>query len=458
MKPMDSKKITPQTMAALLAGLALVVLVLVNVCASMASSRFGLRLDMTSNQLYQLSGQSREILDALPESVTLRVFSAESDFLPLMQEVLREYEQDGQGKIHVEYIDPYTHPTVVDAYLQRGLAVELGSIIAESSRSAKTLKLEDMFEMDSEGTTVTGLKCEQQITGAIQYVTAGNDLQIAVTAGHNETISDGFVDLLTQNNYTVSNVTLSMSEIPEDTDMVILAAPTTDFSQEEIRRLDQYLAGGGRLMAFMGPTSAEIPNLKAFLGEWGIGLTDCVVAEALQYTDSNPLSIVPVYSGHTINQYFTNNQLYLILPSTRALEQLYASQGGIQTQKLLYSTDRSYDAQDPEGKTGPFVLAMTAEKQTADGKTRMVVFGSRGIYSDSLLQSDSCANAKLLAQAIGWCTETESALSIPTKSLGEAPISLTTGRVLILALLFVLVLPIGVLAYGFFTYRRRRVS
>lgn len=176
MKPMDSKKITPQTMAALLAGLALVVLVLVNVCASMASSRFGLRLDMTSNQLYQLSGQSREILDALPESVTLRVFSAESDFLPLMQEVLREYEQDGQGKIHVEYIDPYMHPTVVDAYLQRGLAVELGSIVAESSRSAKTLKLEDMFEMDSEGTTVTELKCEQQITGAIQYVTAGNDL------------------------------------------------------------------------------------------------------------------------------------------------------------------------------------------------------------------------------------------------------------------------------------------
>ena len=87
-----------------------------------------------------------------------------------------------------------------------------------------------------------------------------------------------------------------------------------------------------------------------------------MVAEALQYTDSNPLSIVPVYSGHTINQYFTNNQLYLILPSTRALEQLYVSQGGIQTQKLLYSTDRSYDAQDPEGKTGPFVLAMTAEK------------------------------------------------------------------------------------------------
>ena len=51
--------------------------------------------------------------------------------------------------------------------------------------------------------------------------------------------------------------------------------------------------------------------------------------EKTQFTDANPLSIVPIYSGHEINSYFSANQLYLVMPSTVALEQEFVSRGSI---------------------------------------------------------------------------------------------------------------------------------
>ena len=81
------------------------------------------------------------------------------------------------------------------------------------------------------------------------------------------------------------------------------------------------------------------------------------------------------------------------MPSTVALEQEFVSRGSISTAKLLYSTDRSYDANDTAGESGPFTLAMAAEKTDGDTRARLAVIGSRGIYSDSLMSSGTNGNA-----------------------------------------------------------------
>ncbi len=452
------RKTGSRTRFCLLLAMAAVLLVCVNLCASRLTSLFGLRLDMTGNRLYDLSDESVEILKQLDSPVEIRVFSAQEDFLPLVAEVLQRYERAGEGQVALHYVDPYANPTLVDAYLQQGMQIQLNSIVVEGAHYARALQLEEMFELDQGGNAVEQLNCEQQLTSAILYAAGAESPSVQFTAGHNEHLTDGLMQLFAQSNYQTGYVTLSLSGLPDGTDLVVVASPTNDFSREEIASLDHFMAGGGRMMVFVEPSSAALPNLQEFLREWGIGLTDTVVAEPLQYTDANPLSIVPLYSAHPINQYFSGNQLYLVMPSTRALEQLFVSQAGIRTQKLLYSTDRAYDFRDVNGEKGLFTLAMTAEKQSDAGTARLAVIGSRGIYSDQLLQSEAYGNAKFLTQVMNWCTETDSAVSIPPKTLSGTPLSITVGQLLAFAVVLVVLLPLGFLVAGLWVYRRRRHS
>ena len=451
-------KVTPRLHAAILILLGGLLLISVNFCASQLTEHFGLRLDMTSNQLYQLSQQTADILEELEQPVQVQVLSAEGDFLPLVNEIIQEYKRIGQDKIQLQYIDPYTNPTLMDEYLQQGLTVDVGSVVVKGDIYARAIPLSDMFELDSSGQNVESLKCEQQVTSAILYAAGNSSPTAAFTAGHNEIISDGLRDLLVQNNYQVSNVTLSMTDSLEALDLLIIASPSTDFSSDEVEKLDQFLAGGGRMMVFLAANAGQLPNLNEFLTEWGISPTGTVVAEKLQYVDGEPLHIVPIYASHDITRYFADNQIYLVMPNTQALEQVFVSQAGIRTQKLLYSTDRAYAAQGDAGEGAPFTLAMTAEKELESGRARIFVAGSQHMYDDDLLYQDSYSNGKFLSQVMSWCTETESSVSIPPKQLNDASISITLGQVLTLALLLVIALPVGTLIYGFVVYRRRRHS
>lgn len=455
-----NKKKSPVRGLAVTVLLALALLAAVNLLAGQLTDRFGLRLDMTGNQLYQISDTTVEVLQGLEKPVSVNVLSAEGDFVTLVAEVLDEYVRQGRGRVELTYTDPYADPTVADGYLQRGLQVTEGTVVVEGEYYARAIPLEDMFVLDDSGENIQSLRCEQELTSAILYAAGNSSPVAAFTAGHNENASEGLVRLFTQSNYEVSNISLSMEDIAEGCDLLVIASPSSDFSADEIRKLDDFMAKGGRLMVFLEPISGELANLKGFLREWGIGVTDTVVAEALQYTDSQPVNLVPVYSAHEINQYFSDNQIYLVMPSSRALEQVYVSQGGVRTHKLLYSTDRAYDSADPaKTAAGPYALAMVAEKELADGgKARIFAAGSRGIYGDQLLAEESRSNAKFISQVMNWCTETESAVSIPAKLLGDASIAITISQVALLALLLVVVLPLGMLIYGLGIYRKRRRS
>lgn len=441
----------------LLASLGLGVLISANYCAAKMTERFGWRLDMTSKQLYELSEETKEVLQQINSDVWIRVFSSEDDFLPLVKEVLTQYERNGNHKIHIEYIDPYANPSLADSYIQRGYRVEMGSIAVEGERYVKILNLEDMFVIDDSQTSVKSIKCEQQITSAIVYA-AGTEAQtVQFTAGHNEYVSEALMKLFEQSNYETETLAISMTGIEEAPDLLVIAAPTSDFSETEIASLDNYMGEGGRLLIFLDPSSGVLPNLESFFNEWGVGTTDALIAETLQYTGSNPLNIVPVYSMHPINQYFSGNQLYLVMPSCRALNQRFVAQGEIRTQKLLYSTDRSYELQQEEQK-GPFTLGMTSEKKLDSAKARMVVLGSSDLYSNALLSADNYANAKFLVQVMNWCTETDSALYIPAKDLGNKRISITAKQVNVLAGFFVILLPLIAIGAGGRIYCRRRHS
>ena len=444
--------------SALVIGLALAVFVSGNIFSEKISEKLSLRLDLTSSRLYELSEVTEDVLDGLESDVDIVVFSAEKDYPAMISEILERYKKAGENHIKLRYVDPYENPIEVDGYIQKGLEIELNTIVVEGGYYSRAIDLEDMFVLSQDGGSIEGLSCEQLLTGAVIYASGADAPEVAFTAGHNETVTESLSNLFEVSNYDTGYITLSLADIPEDVGLLVISGPTADFTDAEISKLDGFMARGGRILVFLEPTSNSLANLEEFLAEWGVGVSDIVVAEKAQFTDANPLSLVPVFASHDINRYFSANQIFLVMPSTLALEQKFVSRGGIKTQKLLYSTDKAYAADGTEsGLTAPYALAMTCEKKLdGESKARMVVIGSRGICSDSLMQSSSNANAAFAAQVINWCVEKESTVSIPAVSLSNSSISVTAGTVRLIAVLIAGLLPAVIIAAGTGVYLKRK--
>ncbi|MCL2084469.1 MAG: ABC transporter permease subunit, partial [Oscillospiraceae bacterium] len=170
-------------------GLAL--LAAVNLFTSALGERYYLKLDMTRGRVFALTGQTVDILRALPEHVTITMLTPPSELsgvvyddmtgaayqLSDLREALEKYRSTSGGNLTFRYVDPELNP----GWLQsRDLTGQAGyySLIVESERRVRVLSLRDLFETrtmyDYDGAPIQemtmGLKAESAITSAILNV------------------------------------------------------------------------------------------------------------------------------------------------------------------------------------------------------------------------------------------------------------------------------------------------
>ena len=118
---------------------------------------------------------------------------------------------------------------------------------------------------------------EGQLTSAVNYVTTTENHTIYRTSGHGEsTFSTTISDLLDKSNYTVTELNTVMdASIPEDCDLLLMYAPTTDLSETEVSALEAYLQKGGKMMVIQGDIEkGELPNLEALMKTYGLEMAD----------------------------------------------------------------------------------------------------------------------------------------------------------------------------------------
>ena len=133
-------------------------------------------------------------------------------------------------------------------------------ISCEDTGKTTTVSFDDILVMDQYSyyyygtTSYTEFDGEGQLTGAVNYVTNDTDHTIYQTTGHGESsLSTTITDLMEKNSYTLSEVNLLMTtSIPDDCDLLLMYAPTTDLSEDEAQMLRDYLAGGGKVMILSG--------------------------------------------------------------------------------------------------------------------------------------------------------------------------------------------------------------
>lgn len=437
-----------------------IVFVLIGAVSVVLTRDYGLRLDMTEQSLYTLSGTTQSVLDSLDADVQITVFNTRAEFPIATANLLDSY--DG-SHLKIRYVDPYVHPQTVQALAQQGVHVELNDLIVQSGDRLRQLKLTDLYELNTEGIRVIRLPAEQRITSAIDAVTKEERALALFTDGHGEAPTASLMELFETNHYRTAYAAISVLGIDEDARILVICSPRRDFTAEEIAVVESYLHAGGSVMVFLEPGAQTLPQLAGFLEDWGVGLTPDVVREPKLYVSASKLNVAASYAAHPINSYFTDNRYFVIAPSCMALEQIYVRQGTTATRQVLVSSD-SASAQPESGlgvsRKGPFTLAMTSERtattQAGEKTGRLFVVGSRMMTGDDLLASPSVANRDFIARAAGWCMGGEELLSIPAAQMDDRFLPITAGDAYAVAAVMLGALPVCILLLGAAICLRRR--
>lgn len=310
-------------LASVLSIVFIVVIVAVNILASMLDSRISsLQLDMTSTRDYSISNENAEYIKKIDKDITVTVAATEDYYISSYNSFLANnyYINDSTGgkyfnqtiqllkkypkinnKIKVQFIDPTT-PAFDDysknysgLYTYGSFIVECSFVNSEGKNQSrhKILQAEDLYQTDSESSSssyygqssnITGSKVEQALTSALYYVSSEQQDKAAVLTGYGCDSADNLQTLLKDNNYDIEEIdSLTTSNIPDDVKLLIIAAPTSDFTPSEIKKLDDYMQGseklGKNIIYVASSFQHALTNLDSFLNEWGIKFSEGTVYE-----------------------------------------------------------------------------------------------------------------------------------------------------------------------------------
>ncbi|MCE2603816.1 GldG family protein, partial [Pseudomonas aeruginosa] len=111
---------------------------------------------------------------------------------------------------------------------------------------------------------------EGQLTGAINQVTGRENKKIYTTSGHGEAeLSSAITNLMNKSGMTTEALNLLMDDsIPEDCDLLLLNGPSSDLTEGESSKLDQYIKKGGKVMVLMAEQGPETGNLINLLADY----------------------------------------------------------------------------------------------------------------------------------------------------------------------------------------------
>ena len=450
-------------------------LILGNILLSALAKRYPLTLDLTRAKVFELTDESKKYIEELPQEVSIKVMESEDNFASggeyfvQANAVLHQYDMYSD-KVSLSYVDLLANPTLAGEYED----VQMGDILVSSGDRVRKISANDLFEVESSsyyGKYITASKAEQVMTSAIMGVVSPSEISVGVLSGHGEQYQQKFVSLLQNNNFAVSTISPAVEEIPEDMDVLLWVAPTTDPDEDVLQRIDKFLSEkpGRTLLYFADTTQPALPAIEKFLNKWGISveLSSVIETDNNKIVNANPYFSTTTLMGTPLTDTMLDTSVPMTMPFSRPLKTVFETNMDRTTALLFQSSDTSslisYDLTEEELESwkpeeyGPFPMGiMTTQKMDGDKTSQVVAFSSAVSISDALLSSSSFANSDYYLSVMNTLTERENVISIQSKVLGGQELGLNTAQAFTIGSVFMIVLPIIVLCGGIYVWFKRR--
>jgi ABC-type uncharacterized transport system involved in gliding motility auxiliary subunit len=431
------------------------------------------RWDMTEAGVYSLSEQTETLLSSLGTNVRVTGFFEKSNPVFGVYEGYAQRYQKESDKISFRTFHPSYHVEEVRRYKITG---ESPPIIVETFWEDPVKKREYRF-----GISLKDLHHEELITNAIIQVAQKKRLKVYVIGGHGELdpmdsgakgLQETMTDLRNEGYQPVPLSLVSVHQIPDDTDVLLIPGPTQSLLKPEVSAIRAYLAGGGRLCLMVEPEADH--GLDSLLGEFGIQTNQDIIIDISPYGGvyGDRTAVAVEYSAHPIVSQFKNT--ISIFPKARTLS-LNPGTGANATW-LLKSGEQTWGETDFEGLAqgnaewdagearGPVTLGVAASKPIQNtnpaeddkraSESRILVFGDSDFISNQYRKIG--ANRNLFLNGIAWLSENSERIAIRPKSRGGNGLVLSPKQREGIAFFILYLLPVSLLCLGLGIWLVRR--
>lgn len=431
--------------------------------------------DLTQNKLFSLCDATKNAAASVDKPVTIYVYAAEDNKDETLDRILNKYTALNSN-IKVVYKDPDKSPKFYEKYTDN--KPEYNCIFMENNERNKFIDYGDMFVSDYSYDQTTGQPIknvsydyEGRITAGLDYLVSGREgTAVYAITGHDEVaLTQGYMDAMAKANCKYEDLMLLGNEIPEDCKLLVISAPSTDYSADDADKVINYLSAGGQAIITIGliddiPTT--MPNFNKILDYFEVTVGNGLVVDMASFNQS-PYFIIPEVANNVATQGVYGKKPVLMLYS----KPLYANSESeeVNAVSLLTSSSESYnrtnltDANDfnyAEGDpVGPFDVAMSVTKGTYDNTAgRAFIFTSPFLFSDEVDQSTANASATIFMNIVNSVSgdEGEGANVVPVKSMDSEPFIISNASGLVIFIVLMLVLPVVLLVAGFVIWTRRR--
>ncbi|MCM1267854.1 MAG: Gldg family protein [Bacteroidales bacterium] len=441
--------------------------VLVNIGLNYVPEQYS-SFDLTANQQFALMEETKTFLAGMTEDVTIYVLAEEDGGDADLQKTLERME-DRTGHAKVKYVSPAKNPNFYQNYTTQ--APSSGSLIVEGEKRSTVVDYQDIYVYEMNYSTysydTTGYDGEGQIVSALAFVTTEDMPVFYAVGGHGELeLEEAFVKALEKENVSCEPLMLySVDEIPEDAQGLILDAPTSDFSKEDVEKVIAYLEKGGNALIIPTMAEDEMTNFHRILDFYGITEVEGTIVETdREYYYQSPYYLFPEIGQSDVTAVLENGLVFapfsIGLTYDEGSDEVYCTpllttSGSAFSKKNV--TDGSQYEKEEGDIDGPFVIALEAEKETADGKiSKAYVVGGESLFTTLADEMAPGNNVKLFASMISALAEHESPVAVPVKSLAMTNLVFKAQTAYIVAVLCVIVLPLATLIAGLVIWIRRR--
>ena len=315
----DSRNLKYGATSVIISVVLVAAIVVVNFLFSALSARYSFYTDMTGESNYTITEEVREALHAVEDEVNI-IFCHDRDYIEQSSEmhdimITAEYLADEFSWLNVKYINSVADPLAVQKYtLNQSEAVLQTHVIVESGEEYLKLNYKTFYVVDSDNTTVWGLKAEEKFASAILSVTADEKPVAYYTNTHGEEVSEKLLELVENAGYEAKPIDLTQEDIRAEARLIIINGPKYDFSSgyeyteeengeitvektaDELAKIDKFLTqDNGSLMVFLDPRMDDLPELEKYLKEWGIVFDNNIVIDKTQSITQSGGAVVGEY-------------------------------------------------------------------------------------------------------------------------------------------------------------------
>ncbi|MDP1708957.1 MAG: GldG family protein [Gammaproteobacteria bacterium] len=427
------------------------------------STRYVYQADWTAGARNTLSATSQSLLKELDEAVHITAYAREDAVLrKRISELLARYQRY-KPDLQLNFVNPDTAPEQTRAL---NITVD-GELVIESS--GRTEHLQELSE--------------QALTNALVRVSRPGGRSLVFLSGHGERDPHGeanhdlslWTRQLESKGIKVQTLNLGINpQIPDQTTVLVIAAPQTDILPGEVQLLQDYVRRGGKLLwlADPGPLHGLTPLAEQLGVEFVTGIIVDSTAQLLGVSQPG-FVLVAEYGTHPIIRDFRNLTLF---PRAQGID-WRADTAGQSTDwrgaAFLVTGESSWAETGPlsgaiafsaeAGDTrGPLSLgwALVREVNEMDmaareqAEQRIVVIGDGDFLSNTYLGNGG--NLDLGLRLINWLAEDDSLITIRATTAPDTTLHLSPTASLLIGIGLLFIVPLILLASGLLIWLRRR--